>query len=82
MFGGECCQQGKLHFCTSVTWVGTVADPRSTANHLLQFDMDLQLVRELRDSIKDCSDRGLVVAGKWYTTALRRTDLTLKTHLH
>ncbi|KAN0091102.1 hypothetical protein V8E55_004668 [Tylopilus felleus] len=27
--------------------------------------MDLQLARELRNSIKDCSERGLVVAGKW-----------------
>ncbi|KAG9316570.1 hypothetical protein JVU11DRAFT_2623 [Chiua virens] len=27
--------------------------------------MDLQLVRELRDSIKDCSERGLVVSSKW-----------------
>ncbi|KAF8554160.1 TPR-like protein [Imleria badia] len=27
--------------------------------------MDLQLVRELRNSIKDCSERGLVAAGKW-----------------
>ncbi|KAI9569620.1 hypothetical protein HD554DRAFT_2089548 [Boletus coccyginus] len=27
--------------------------------------MDLQLVRELRNSIKDCSDRGLIVAAKW-----------------
>lgn len=43
-------------------------------------DMDLQLVRELRSSIKDCSERGLVVAGKWYITALHRTNLTLKIH--
>lgn len=35
--------------------------------------MDLQLVRELRNSIKDCSERGLVVAGKWYIAALHRT---------
>lgn len=43
-------------------------------------DMDLQLVRELRNSIKDCSERGLAVAGKWYITALHRTNLTLKVH--
>lgn len=42
--------------------------------------MDLQLVRELRHSIKDCSERGLVVAGKWYIAALHRTNLTLKVH--
>lgn len=42
--------------------------------------MDPQLVRELRNSIKDCSERGLVVAGKWYITALHLTNLTLKVH--
>lgn len=42
--------------------------------------MDLQLVRELRNSIKDCSERGLVVAGKWYITTLHHTNLTLKIH--
>jgi hypothetical protein len=47
---------------------------------VVRCDMDLQLVRELRNSIKDCSERGLVVAGKWYITAFHRTNITLKVH--
>ena len=53
------------------------------SSHFLWFvvrRMDLQLVRELRNSIRDCSERGLVVAGKWYIVALHRMNLTLKAH--
>lgn len=61
--------------------MGTRCRARRVACHFaLSVNMDLQLVRELRNSIKDCSDRGLIVAAKWYITALRRTNPALKLH--
>lgn len=66
--------------------MGTCPDGRVVSLPIDRFkfgvvrDMDLQLVRELRNSIKDCSERGLAVAGKWYIATFHHPNLTLKAH--
>jgi hypothetical protein len=35
-------------------------------------EISLKMLLEIRESIKDCSDRGLTMASKWYVISLEK----------